>query len=116
MQTLVDELGTATFVSGDTQEEPDDPDPENGRFDNAVAEGDLSNIDGETIDRKWVIVYEEEDDVDLDDLEEYVDANDSSADDGYNPFDDVDDISYNKSGRMGIITGTTDADEYFDDS
>jgi len=105
MSALLSELGGA-LDSGGTMEESDSDTPENGLFENMVASGDTATVNGETADRKWVIVYEEQDDVDTDDLEDWVDAN---SDEG--EFADVDDISYNQNGRKGIVTGTVDTDE-----
>lgn len=106
MSALLGELG-GTLDNGSTMEESDSDNPEAGAFENMVAQGSTATINGESTDRKWVVVYDEEDDVDTDDLEDWVDANDS--DDG--EFADVDDISYNQNGRKGIITGTSDTDD-----
>ena len=104
MSTLLDELG-GTLDSGSTMEESDSDNPESGAFENMVAQGSTATINGETSDRKWVIVYDEQDDVDTGDLEDWVDANSDGE------FDGVDDISYNQNGRKGIITGTSDTDD-----
>jgi len=106
MSTLLGELG-GSVATGSTMEEVDADNPENGQFENMVAEGDTATINGETADRKWVIVYEEQDDVDTGDLEDWVDENDSNG----AVFDDVDDISYNQNGRKGVVTGTIDTDD-----
>jgi len=107
MGTLIGELGGGSFVNGRTMDEPDDDNPASGTFDAMVAQGQRAKIDGETTKLKFVVVYESSDDVDTDDLEEWVDENDGSD----QQFDDIDDISYNKNGRMGIITGTSDTDD-----
>jgi hypothetical protein len=107
LSTLVGELGGGSVVTGRTTEEPDNDDPEAGRFDHMVARGNESAIDGDTADRRWVVVYDSADDVDTDDLEDWVDANDGSDE----MFDDVDDISYNQNGRLGIVSGTSDTDD-----
>lgn len=107
MSKLIDTLGTNSSVTGETVEDDED-DPANGRFDEMVAQGATASLDGETTEREWAVVYESGDDVDLDDLEEWVDEND----DEYGQFEDVDDIEYNQSGRVGRITGTMDTDNY----
>jgi len=107
LSVLTEELGRATSVTGRTTEQPDFPDPEDAEFENMVARGSNSVIDGETTDRKWVVVYESEDDADTDALEEWVNQNDNYGD----QFDDVDDISYDTRGRLGIITGTSDTED-----
>jgi len=107
MSTLVGELGGATFVNGNTMEEPEDADPANGTFDAMVAEGQRAQVNGQRSDVKYAVVYESSDDVDTGDLEEWVDENDGSDE----QFDDVDDISYNQNGRAGVITGKIDTDD-----
>jgi hypothetical protein len=72
-----------------------------------VADGSTTTIDGETADRTWVVIYESADDVDLDDLADWVDENDGDG----GTFDDVDDIGYSRNGRAGIVTGTSDTDD-----
>jgi len=105
MAALTGELGGGAIVSGRTMEEIDNDNPDAGRFDHMVAAGSTTTINGETADRKWVIVYEEQDDVDTGDLEDWVDANDDGE------FEAVDDISYNQNGRKGVVTGTIDTDD-----
>jgi len=106
MSALTGELGGGTFVSGGTREEPEEANAENGQFEAMVARGSQSKVKGDTTERKWVVVYESEGDVDTGDLEDWVGENDGS--DG--EFDDVDDLSYNKNGRKGIITGKSNTD------
>lgn len=106
MSTLVGELGAGTFVSGSTREQPETASPGNGVFDDMVASGSTTEVNGDTADETWVVVYDTADDVDTGDLEDWVDEN---SDDG--EFADVDDISYTQNGRMGIITGTIDTDD-----
>lgn len=107
MSALVDALGGGSVVTARTTEEPDNDNPEAGRFDHMVARGNEATIDGDTADRRWVVVYESAEDVDTGDLEDWVDANDGSDE----TFDDVDDISFNQNGRLGVISGTSDTDD-----
>ena len=81
-----------------------------------MAEGTRSVVDGERVAEKWVYVYERPRDVDTAALEAYVQANDNSSAEVDQPFVAVDDISYTTEGRKGIITGTRDAGEYYDDA
>ena len=116
MQTLVNKLGGGAFLSADTYEEQDDDNPEDGNLENSVAQGTSITINGETSAYKTVVVYESADDVDTDDLEDWVDANDGSSSTDGTRFDDVDDISYNADGRAGVISGTIDTDILYEDN
>ena len=107
MATLVGELGGGSLVQGRTTETPDRPAPAEGEFENMVARGSRAQINGATTDRTWVVVYESSDDVDTDDLEAWVDANDGIDE----QFEDAEDISYSSDGRLGIVTVTGDTDE-----
>ncbi|WP_276252049.1 hypothetical protein [Haloarcula rara] len=107
MGELIDALGGGTIIDGRTMDEPDEAEPAEGTFDAMVASGQRAKINGESTDLKHVVVYESEDDVDTDDLEEWVTEND--GDDGQ--FENLEDISYDSNGRKGIITGTGDTDE-----
>jgi len=107
MATLVGELGNGSAVQGRTMETPDRPDPAEGEFENMVARGSRAQINGATTDRTSVIVYESSDDIDTDDLEAWVDANDGIDE----QFEDAEDISYSSDGRLGIVTVTGDTDE-----
>ncbi|PSP86080.1 hypothetical protein BRC96_00670 [Halobacteriales archaeon QS_6_64_34] len=116
IRAVVEELGRATLVSARTLEESDAAGPRSGRFENLVAEGTRSVVDGERVAEKWVYVYERPRDVDTAALEAYVQASDNSSAEVDQPFVAVDDISYTTEGRKGIITGTRDAGEYYDDA
>ncbi|MDS0260140.1 hypothetical protein NDI56_12115 [Haloarcula sp. S1CR25-12] len=116
MQTLVDELGTATFVSGATRDDASGVEAESGRYEGLVAEGSTSTFDGGTVAEKWVYVYDSPQDVDIDALRAYVEANDDGTGGSSAPFATVGDIAYEKKGRKGIITGTRAADEYYEDA
>lgn len=107
MSALVDALGGGAFVTGETMDEPDEEMPEAGVFDEMVAKGSTTSIDGDTASETYAVVYDSESDVDLDDLEAWVDENDGSDEE----FDDLDDIEYNQNGRVGLISGTIDTDE-----
>lgn len=107
--TLVDELGGGQFVFGSTHVEAGTDDPENGQFEHQVAVGSQIQVDGETSSRKWVRVFQEADDVDIDDVEDWVDENDGNNE----AFDDYDDIAVSQSGRAAVVTGTIDTDDLF---
>ncbi|MDS0282493.1 hypothetical protein [Haloarcula onubensis] len=113
MRALVEELGTATIVSGTTRGGPDAATTGSGRFENLVARGTSSAVDGDTVEETWVYLYDRPEDVDLAALEAYVEANDDPADGADAPFATVEDISYAREGRTGIVTGTRDAEAYY---
>jgi len=113
MGTLVEELGAGTLVGGTTMEDPDAAAARSGRFENLVAEGARSVVDGGTVEEKWVYLYDRPRDVDTATLEAYVEANDDNAGGVDAQFAAVEGISYTQDGRKGIITGTRDASEYY---
>ena len=113
MQALVEALGTGTLVSARTLDESDVATARSGRFENLVAEGSRSVVDGESVEETWVYLYDRPRDVDMATLESYVRANDDGSDAVDARFAAVEDISYTREGRKGIITGTRDAGEYY---
>lgn len=108
MKALVNALGGGTVVRGGTMEEVDEGQAESGRFDHQVAQGRTMRVNGETSKVRYVVVYEEKDDVDTGDLEDWVEENEDTDQE----FDDVEDVSYKQNGRTGIIEGTMDTDEF----
>jgi hypothetical protein len=74
-----------------------------GNFENEVARGSALSVDGDTSTRTWVLVFEETDDVNTDDIEEWVDSDER--------FEEYDDQNVERNGRAAIITGTIDTDE-----
>jgi hypothetical protein len=113
MGTLVEELGAATLVGARTMDEPDATAARSGHLENLVAEGARSVVDGATVEEKWVFLYDRPRDVETAALEAYVEANENSSSGADARFAAVEDISYAKEGRKGIITGTRDATEYY---
>ena len=116
MRTLVDKLGAATFVDGTTLSGSDSTGPRSGRFRNLVARGSTTEIAGDRTEEKWVYVYDSTTDVDLDALRRYVEANKNGSARASDSFETVADIEYTRDGRLGIITGTRAADEYWADA
>jgi hypothetical protein len=88
-----------------TYEETDEDDPEAGQFENSIGTGLTAGLNGETVNFDVVIAYEDRDDVDTDDLEDWIDEQED------NLLEDLDDVSYNQSGRAGVVSGAMDADE-----
>lgn len=104
-QLLTNRLGSGAYVSGGTQEEIDDDNANatQGRFEGTVASGSQMVINGETSKLKGVNVFNSADDVDMDDVEEYVEENEF--------LDEFDNVSSNQNGRTVIVTGEIDTDD-----
>lgn len=109
LQVLVDELGNPSTLYGDMKTDAYH-DPEIGSFENDVAKGETTTFDGSTVDKKWVVLYDSEADVNLNDLERWVEGTG-----GFHDFDDLSqsDVDIEQSGRAGIITATVPTSEYF---
>lgn len=107
-KTLVNKLGSGDFVRGGTREAPDSTEEENGRFENNVATGERLKINGSTAKFKRVLVFEESDDVDMNDIESFVEEREDADESIY---DEADSISVNKSGRAGVIKIELPTDE-----
>jgi hypothetical protein len=74
-----------------------------GNFENQVARGSATTVEGDTASRTWVLVFEDRDDIDTDDIEDWVDEGEQ--------FDDYDDVSINTNGRAVLVEGTIDTDD-----
>lgn len=104
---LTDELGDDDIVSGSTMEPADETVEERGQFENQVAQGETLDVNGDETDGTWVLVFEDEDDVDVDDVEDWVEA---SQDQG-GEFENWDDVEVSESGRNVVVEATADTDE-----
>jgi len=107
LKTLTSSLGVGAHVFGETVEAQETTDVSMGRFENAVAGGGRWRINGETSKIKRIIVFEEEDDVDTDDIDEWVSEHQGSD----QAFDDVDDTTVEQDGRTVVVTSTIDTDD-----
>ena len=105
---LVDQLQTGVYMSGGTHEEYDETAVESGQLENEVASGLSVRITGEDSKLQSVHVFEEADDIVIDDVEDVADEIENWA-----YFEDVDDIEISKAGRAAIISGTLETDEIF---
>lgn len=105
MAILTSNLGNGFALFAYTYEESDTDNPEQANFEHSVGIGVRGKRNGDTVNVKYVVAYEDSDDVDTDDLEDWIDEQEDGT------FDDVDDLSTNASGRAGVITGTMDADD-----
>jgi hypothetical protein len=109
MKLLNNKLGGGMFVSARTHPERDDTNVAAGQFDHQLASGERIRVNGSTSKHRWVRVLEESDDVDMDEVEDWVDETD---DDG-ETFDQYEDVNLSKSGRAIVVDGTVDTDELF---
>lgn len=109
-RTLLNQLGSGHWVSGQTQEEGSATEPASGRFRDLVARGITVSFDDEKSEYRNVLVFEDADDIDTNDVEDYVDANEQSG----RKFDNANDVSTNTDGRSVIVTATLDTDDTFE--
>jgi len=94
---LTTRVGDATLVGGLTYDKVDDGDPGQGLLADSVGAGFAINVNGENSTVKRVVVYESEDDVDMDAVSEFADSDQFSA---------VDDPSTNQREVTAVIKGT----------
>jgi len=90
-----------------TQDQRDYGSPSNGSFEDAVGRGIAYDMVGEedaTVNS--YIVFDEEDDVDMDDIDDYIDDN---LEDSY--YYDYEDLEATQDGRKVTVTGTIATDE-----
>lgn len=104
---MTDELGNGDLVNVMMQEPADDTNVERGVFENHVGTGRVNNVNGDETDGTWVLVFEDEDDVDVGDVEDWVEASQDSG----GEFENWEDVEVNASGRSVVVEGTIDTDE-----
>lgn len=105
MGDLVRYLGVASIISGGTMDPPEDPAPSEGRFEAQVGEGKRGQLKQNAVDVTYMVLYHQEEDVDLDALRTYFDANDGSDGAG-GTFAGWSDVEFYQDGRAGVIAGT----------
>jgi hypothetical protein len=104
LSRLVEELGSGTMVNGSLQEAPTETDIENGRFAGAVGEGWTRNFGGERTTVRFVRVFADSSDVNMEDIEAWTETE---------QFDVVDDISIFERSRVVFVTGEADSTDVF---
>lgn len=103
---LANEFG-GTIASGNTRNEAVTSDRESiaqGNFEGMVASGASISINGDNSKLKQVFVFDSESDVSTDDLEEYVERNDT----GGGVLSYARDVNVNQNGSAGIVNATID--------
>lgn len=101
---LVSHLGTGTEVSGRSHEEVEETATDLGNFEGTVASGRTETVDGEITEVKEVTLFDDGDDIDLDEYRDYVD---DSVD-----WEELDDVDVSRSGRAVVVTGRMDTENY----
>jgi hypothetical protein len=102
---LVDELGAATFVNGETHADAvRETDTASGRFEGEVARGAAISVTGAETTVERVAVFESADDVDTDAVAEWVENNDT----GNGAWAFVRNVGVEKDGRLVVVSGTID--------
>lgn len=106
MATLLDRLGTGTFVGGTTNDAytEDETDPAAFQFAGQVGFAFTDMVSGETTSTELFMLFETAEDVDMDAVSESTES-DTLA--NYN------DVSSTQEGRIAIITGTVPTEELY---
>ena len=106
LETLLEPFGTETFVGGTTRDPvtDDEADPESLQFAGQVGYAFGDAVEGETTTTEILVMFETEDDVDMDAISEYT---------GGELFSDHSDITATQAGRMVTVTGETPTDELY---
>lgn len=108
MDLLTNKLYNGYQISARTHEPTEADNPEETQFENSVGIGVSGKLSGDSVTVKYIVVYEDKDDVDVDDLEDWIEA----AEDRDRTAGELDDVKYSSSGRAGIVKGTMDPDEF----
>jgi hypothetical protein len=104
---LTSALGTGAVTAGRTHEERDGTNVRTGTFDHAVATGLSVGVNRDVSSLRVVVVFAERDDVDPDDVEDWIDE--AEGTDQF--FDEVEDLSVGRQGRAVVVDGAIDTDE-----
>jgi hypothetical protein len=99
--TLVDELGDGAVQSARSHEETDSTDTDDGEFAGEVARGIGSSFVEDGIETTFALVFDEASDVDTNDIDDWVSAND-----GDGTFANFESVDVSTSGRTALVTGT----------
>lgn len=101
MYDLVAELRDGTIVQGRTMQEVEEGNVSEGQFPGQVGRGRWGQYRDDATDVKIVVAYAGESDVDVADLETFVDENDDE-------FGAWNGLEVSQNGRLGVISGTLD--------
>ncbi|MFC3476549.1 hypothetical protein [Halobacterium litoreum] len=106
--TLTSRLGDAHFALGRRFAERTETDLRDGRFAGAVASGFRYEFGEDTTRGLSVTVFENAADIDVDDVEAYLEYNEDSGD-----FSDADDLSAYREGRTANVEWSVDTEAAF---
>lgn len=104
---LQNALGSPSIGTISIYDAIDEDDPENGQFENNIGVGIGITLDGDTSELNVYFGFEDSDDVSTDDIGDWADEADNTGE----IFDNVDNISVNRDGRIGSVSGTIDTDD-----
>lgn len=108
---LFDAVGGGVLATGQTYEQEEDDNPENGVLEDSVGKGLSFSLAGDgEFNVTGAVVYEDEGDVDDGDIEDWADEGTGLAN------EELDDISTSTNGNVGTFSGVCDVDELFSDS
>lgn len=100
MAALLDSLDGGAMTYGRTREVVEEPRVQQGVFEGMVSDGSALSFDGDDAEGQWAFVHRNEDSVDLDAVESWVD---SQSDGTVGAFGE---LSVSQSGRTAIVAGS----------
>lgn len=110
LNRLSAKVPTGALLQAETFDERRDTNVNSGTFEGSVASGSALSLNGETATGTWVVVFEDEGELDEDDLQDWTDE----ADDTGEVFDEYDDLSVSTDGRIATVSGTIDTDDLWE--
>lgn len=106
MSELLGHLELGDWVEGETGEPEVRTNVEEGRFEGQVGFGHSMAFDGERFDVTYVVSYNSEADVDLDQIDRWIEANRDSGE----RFEHAYDVSVEREGRSALVSASRDTE------
>lgn len=100
LERLLDELGDGTLQSVRTHQETESTDTDEGQFAGEVARGIDSELNEDSIDTTFVLVFTQASDIDTADIEDWIEANDDAT------FANFESVDISTSDRVALVSGT----------
>jgi len=104
MNEVVSNISAGLYTSGRTREEVEETNEDYGQFKGQVASGNSWQVNGETTQFEGVLVFDSESDVDVPDIEDWLNSD---------SFSDYDNTSVNENGRVVTVEAEIDTDDLF---